>query len=153
MDILRRGCFFNYMSTACHSYVMGCDFCKASYHGEHVSGEVLEQSVIPDRRWQYVFVDVLAISGSSEGIGLLVVFDPLTKWVEVRVLQSHRATEVASKFLDICYQWGPPEYVRSDGETDVFNAIMKSVYEAFGITLLRDAPRQPAVTGKRGAVQ
>eukprot|EP00117_Sycon_ciliatum_P015220 scpid31464/ scgid0234/ Protein NYNRIN; NYN domain and retroviral integrase catalytic domain-containing protein; Pol-like protein len=141
-QLLRSQCHFLGMGQRCQAFVSGCSSCQAANPRR---GEATEPTrpVSANGPWDVVHIDTLELGVNRSGRYhcVLVCVDAFTKWVEVVPLKRHDGICVARAFVDVCSRWGPPRVVRSDNGTEFKNAVMSSVYEAFGVHFCYGAAR------------
>ena len=147
-QLLRSQCHFLGMGQRCQAFVSGCSSCQAANPRR---GEATEPTrpVSANGPWDVVHIDTLELGVNRSGRYhcVLVCVDAFTKWVEVVPLKRHDGICVARAFVDVCSRWGPPRVVRSDNGTEFKNAVMSSVYEAFGVHFCYGAARHPQSQG------
>ena len=145
---LQSECYFPNMSSQCQQFVRECAACVAA---NATRGEAVPPSraVMPSRPWQVVQIDTLELgmSRNHDCHCVLVCADVFTKYAVVRPLSRHDGFSVASALVDVCSVWGPPEVIRCDSGTELYNTITKSLYDAFGIAVRRGAVRHPQSQG------
>ena len=78
---------------------------------------------------------------------VLVVVDTFTKWAEVMPLRQHTAQCVAQAFTTLCMRWGPPQVVKTDNGTEFQNAVVRSLFQFFGVVMKMGAVRHPQSQG------
>ena len=130
------------MAERCQDLVTSCTqcFCANPRRGQIPPAT---RTALPDRPLSVVQLDTLELGAnqSEEFHCVLVCIDMFSKWVEVAPLRCHDGESVAEAFVDICTRWGPPEMVRLDNGTEFANAIVRSVFAMFGITIQTGAVR------------
>ena len=146
--MLRACCFFPNLAAACQSFVSQCATCCAANPRRGPTAAASRPS-ISGRPWGEVVLDVLELGPDhgSEYHCVLVCIDTFTKWVEVTPLRHHDAQSVASAFVHMCLLWGTPDCVRTDNGTEFCNAIVSSVFQVMGVTVLTGAVRHPQSQG------
>ncbi|XP_065182549.1 uncharacterized protein LOC135813378 [Sycon ciliatum] len=145
---LRRHCYFPRMAERCQEIVSCCaQCCCANPRRGQIPPPT--RTVLPDRPWSVIQLDTLELGASKSGEfhSVLVCIDMFSKWVEVAPLRRHDAQSVADAFVQICTRWGPPDMVRLDNGTEFINAIVRSVFAMFGVTIQTGAVRHPQSQG------
>ncbi|XP_065186075.1 uncharacterized protein LOC135816901 [Sycon ciliatum] len=89
----------------------------------------------------------LGLCRSGRFACVLVVVDVLTRWAEIVPLRRHDGPSVAEAFTELCHRWGPPDTVRIDNGSEFANAVVQSVFDAFGVTVKTGAVRHPQSQG------
>ncbi|XP_065195812.1 uncharacterized protein LOC135827211 [Sycon ciliatum] len=141
---LRSKCYFPNMAANVSSFfVRHCLPCAAAFRRMPVALWWLMA------QWSVVVIDTLelGVDQSGEYHCVLVCMDTFTKWVEVVLLCQHDAASVAEAFVGLCTRWGPPRVVRCDNGTEFINAVMSSLFDTFGVTVLNGAVRHPLLQG------
>ena len=145
---LREQCFFPCMSAVCQRHVTLCNVCAAANSRR---GQCAEPSrpVTPSGPWNVVQLDTLELgySRSKEFHCVLVCTDMFTKWAEVVPLRRHDGESVAQAFVNVCCRWGPPQVVRCDNGSELYNTVTKALHDAFGVDIRRGAVRHPQSQG------
>ena len=146
---LRSHCYIVDMANKCQKFVALCSACSAANPVRGPSVAPIRPAV-PDGPWSTVQLDTLelgASSSDSEYHCVLVCIDSFTKWVEVIPLVRHDAQSVASAFVNVCARWGPPDLIRCDNGTELYNGVTSALYDAFGVQVKRGAVRHPQSQG------
>ena len=146
-QVLREECFSG-MAEACRKFVHGCSSCKGASPRSSESPHPT-RPVSPGRPWEVVQMDTLELGTNRSGKYhcVLVAVDVFTKWVEVRPLVRHDANSVAEAFVNMCCSFGAPKLVRCDNGTEFCNAVVKALFDAFGVTVAHRAVRHPKSQG------
>eukprot|EP00117_Sycon_ciliatum_P048857 scpid46649/ scgid34721/ Gag-Pol polyprotein; Matrix protein p10; p20; Capsid protein p25; Nucleocapsid protein p14; Protease p15; Reverse transcriptase/ribonuclease H p90; Integrase p46 len=147
-EILRQKCYFPHMAEKCQQYVSQCQQCRAANSSGSQSVSPTRHE-IPGRPWSTVVMDTLELGLCRSGrfACVLVVVDVLTRWAEIVPLRRHDGPSVAEAFTELCHRWGPPDTVRIDNGSEFANAVVQSVFDAFGVTVKTGAVRHPQSQG------
>ena len=147
-DLLRAECYFPGMAKACREYVDTCARCRAACPGGATSVPPT-RAAVSGRPWSEVVLDTLELGVDRTGRYhcVLVVVDTFTKWAEVMPLRQHAAQCVAEAFTTLCMRWGPPQVVRTDNGTEFQNAVVRSLFQFFGVVVKTGAVRHPQSQG------
>ena len=145
---LRSKCYFPNMTAQCQQFVRHCLLCAAASPTKGILAEA-SRPVVADGPWSVVEIDTpeLGVDQSGEYHCVLVCMDTFTKWVEVVPLCQHDAASVAEAFVGLCTRWGPPQVVHCDNGTGFINAVMSSLFDTFGVTVLNGAVHHPQSQG------
>ena len=143
-DLLRAECFFPGMAKACREYVDTCARCRAACPGGATSVR-LTQAAVSVRPWNEMVLDILELGVDRTGRYhcVLVVVDMFTQWAEVMPLRQHTAHCVAEAFTTLCMRWRPPQVVRTGNGTKFQNAVVRSLFQSFGVVVKWGAVRHP----------
>ena len=147
-ESLRQQCYFPHMAEKCQSHVQQCRQCRAATTSGTRSAPPTRPD-IPSRPWSTVVIDTLELGTDRSGrySCVLVAVDAYTKWAEVVPLLRHDGQSVAAAFTRLCYRWGAPDVIRVDNGSEFSNALVKSLFDAFGITVKTGAVRHPQSQG------
>ena len=129
---LRRKFFFPKMAEVCRKLVRDCVKCICADPAAAEKTVPAVESVVPDRPWQVIQLDVLHIP-SRQFMGFLVVVDVFSKWLEVRPLVSTKQLVVQETLASVFFRWGPPEVARCDSGLDVLNSATQALYKQLGV--------------------
>ena len=102
---------------------------------------------MPSTPWEIVHVDTLFLSGDDRFCGVLVAFDPFTKWTDAVPMKNYSAKIMSEISLKIIYRLGPMKAMRCDNGRELINEITEPLYKELGITVMRGAVRHPRSQG------
>ena len=147
-DLLPAECYFPGMAKACCECVDTCARCRAACPGRAASVPPT-RAAVSGRPWNEVVLDTLELGVDRTGRChcVLVVVDTFTKWAEGMPLRQHTARCVAEAFTTLCMRWGPPQVVRTDNGTEFQNAVVRSLFQFFGVVVKTGAVRHPQSQG------
>ena len=78
---------------------------------------------------------------------LLVVVDKFTKWIEAKPITNIRSEEVVKFFLDIIYQFGVPNCIITNHETNFIEKKFLDFSDRYDIRIEWASVRHPRTNG------
>ena len=77
----------------------------------------------------------------------IVVVDNLTRWTEIRPIQTKQAQAVADAFMNIFHIRGMPLSILTDNGKEFYNYALKKMFKALGTNLQYATPYRPQTNG------
>ena len=144
---LRREYYWPQMRSDVNRWCSACLACAATRRGRCVIPPM--QSIISDRPFQIVGVDVLKVGLTEDGNKYIVTFiDHFSKYVMAYPSADKSAKTIAQLFLErvVCVH-GAPEQLLSDRGGEFLNEIMQAVTEILGVEKVNTAGYAPRTDG------
>ena len=129
------------LSRELKAWVEGCTFCQR--HSRQHRAEPLRSTLLPERPWTRVGMDLCLHEGSS----YLVVVDYFSRWLEIVRLQELNSTHLVGKLKNMFSKFGIPEVVVSDNGPQFQSAVFKQFAMDYGFDHVTSNPHYPQENG------
>ena len=140
--------FLPNMTKNIRNYTKKCENCiKAKVQKKRPEEPVLQTS--SKHPWMMVSADLIGpfpISYNGNQYCLVVV-DNLTRWTEIRPIQSKTAKSVADAFMDIFHGRGMPLSILADNGKEFYNFGLQKMFQKLGTHLQYTTPYRPQTNG------
>ena len=128
LSVLKYNYYWETMNNDCAQYIHDCTYCR-NRKISHDRGYIPLQSYLtttrPNERVHMDCLTGLPVSNKYGFIGILIIKDSLTKWVELIPLRAISAQAIAEGLItNYISRWGVPEQIVSDNGPEFANVIM-----------------------------
>ncbi|KAK7102680.1 hypothetical protein V1264_020867 [Littorina saxatilis] len=124
------------------TFIENCSECRQ--HRPSQRSEPLKPTVLPERPWQQLGMDLL----SFEGKDYMVVVDYYSRWLEILRLTSTTSAAVIAKLRSIFMTHGFPEVVKSDNGTQFQSKEFRDFAKEFDFRTSTSSPVFPQANGE-----
>ena len=131
-----------------HNFVSKCQDCiRAKSHRKKPDEPVLQTS--SKHPWMAVNADLIGpfVKSYKGNQYCLVVIDNLTRWTEIRPIQTKHAQSVADSFMEIFHARGLPLSILCDNGKEFANHALKKMFAKLGTNLQFTTPYRPQSNG------
>ena len=149
--VLKHNYYWESMINDCAQHIHDCHYCR-NRKTSHDRGIIPIQSYLvttrPNERIHMDCLTGLPISNKYGYIGILIVKDSLTKWVELIPLRSISAQAVAEGLINnYISRWGVPEQIVSDNGPEFANVMLSDILKILAAKNMHITARNPQANG------
>ena len=140
--------FLPNMTKNIRDYTKRCEDCiRAKTHKKKPEEPVLQTS--SKHPWMAVSADLIGPFPKSynQNQYCLVVVDNLTRWTEIRSIETKHAQSVADAFMNIFHVRGMPLSILADNGKEFYNFGLQKMFEKLGTHLQYTTPYRPQSNG------
>ena len=131
--LIQSGFWWPNMNVDVRKYVATCTQCqKGSTRFAKVAAE-LHTIPVPNKVWHQVGVDLCSLKVTPDGfVGICVVADYFSKWVEAKPIKSKSSVEVATFLYELICCYGCPSIQINDQGREFCNKVCDKLFELTG---------------------
>lgn len=141
---LRHKVWWPNVDTNAEEFVKACHDCQIVSPGP--PPEPMSRSVLPDRPWTDVAIDIMG--PLPWGCSILVVVDYYSRFFEVAKLVATTTEEIITHLREFCARWGYPKRMISDNGSQFKSSEFAKFCKEVGIQLRHSTPYFPRMNGE-----